>query len=171
MKLFKTEEEKYGFKDDAGRTVIPAVYDFALPFSEGLAAVCSGGRMGYGKTGFINENGDTVIDFIYDGARSFSEGLAQVELKTGGVQKTGFIDHSGALVIPMNYNYAMSFRNGLAPVCIGESWVGGKFGCIDKTGREVIPVIYDYLEPLETPGHFKVKSGGSWSEIALTTQA
>lgn len=162
--LFQTESGLYGFKDPDGEIVIAPIYDFALPFSEGMAVVCRGGKMGYGKTGFIGESGEIIIDFIYDGARSFSEGLAQVERVVNGVRTTGFIDKKGETVIPMIYNYAMSFHYGVAPVCIGESWVNGRFGCIDKNGRIVIPIEYSYLE-LIGQDRFIVKQNGKWGII------
>jgi len=117
-----------------------------------------------GLYGFLDEQGNAVIAPIYAGARSFSEGVAQVESVENGIRKTGFIDEQGNLVIPMAYNYAMSFQDGLAPVCIGASWVGGKFGCIDHQGREVIPIRYDYLEPAGVRC-YAVKENGSWSLI------
>ena len=162
--LFKTTEGRFGFKDEKGRVVIPPTYDFALPFSEGVAVVCINGKMGQGKTGFIDEYGNIVIDFLYDGARSFCEGLAQVELNKNGKRTTGFINHAGQLAIPMVYNFAMSFRKGLAPVCVGESWVTGKFGCIDKSNQLVIPLEYDYLEPI-CGDYFVFKSQGHWGII------
>lgn len=48
------------------------------------------------------------------------------------------------------YDYVDSFNDGLALVSIGaehndeQGWVGGKWGVIDKTGKVVIPIIYDY---------------------------
>lgn len=161
-----TSDDHYGFNDELGRVCIPPIYDFALPFSEGLAVVSIGGKMGIGKTGFIAEDGSVAIDFIYDGARSFSEGLAQVELVQNGEHKTGYIDHYGRLVIPMDYNFAMSFRDGVAPVCVGESWVKGKYGCIDTRGEIVIPLKFDYLEPYSL-GLFIAKYDGKWYLIDL----
>lgn len=161
MQVFVDKDDKYGFTDGAGKIIISAKYDFALPFSEGFSVVCINGKMGIGKTVFINETGQIAIDSDFCGARSFSEGLAQVEKIVGGQKKTGFINHQGELVIPLKYDFAMSFHHGVAPVCVGESWVSGKFGCIDKTGKEVIPVKYNYLEPYANEQYI-VKDGREW---------
>ena len=48
-------------------------FDEAWDFSEGLAAVKIGG-----KVGFINKAGEIVINPQFDNAGSFSEGLARV---------------------------------------------------------------------------------------------
>ncbi len=161
MLVFVDKDGKYGFTDETGKIVINAVYDFALPFSEGFSVVCINGKMGIGQTVFINEAGQVAIDSNFYGARSFSEGLAQVEKIIDGQRKTGFINHQGELTIPLKYDFAMSFHNGLAPVCIGKSWVSGKYGCIDKTGKEVIPIKYNYLEPYAN-GQYIVKDGREW---------
>ncbi len=60
----------------------------------------------------------------------------------------GFLDsENNELLIPYAYDYAGAFREGLAKVK-----KDGKYGYIDKTGREVIPLIYysayDFIEGL-----------------------
>ena len=162
---YKKFEEygKQGFKKD-GVVVIPAKYNYASDFSEGLAAVKLDGKWVY-----IDKSGKEVIPFKYDYAMSFSEGLARVELngKYGYIDKAGkevipikydegryyfcegltalklngkwgFIDKTGKEVIPFKYDYAWAFREGLANVKLN-----GKYGYIDKAGKEVIPIKYD----------------------------
>jgi len=65
---------KYGFLDSTGKAVIPFVYDDAMDFSEGLAAVKKDG-----KYGFINNKGAVVIPFQFDGPTYFEKGKASVE--------------------------------------------------------------------------------------------
>ena len=60
-----------------GREVIPLRYDFAYPFSEGLAGVRLNGRYG-----FIDKAGNEIIPFKYGYAWNFREGIAQVELSS-----------------------------------------------------------------------------------------
>ena len=76
---------KWGYKLD-GRVVIPAVYDWAGSFHDGLARVEANG-----KEGFINESGKVVIPAKYDDAGSFTDGRASVELNG----RTFTIDRSG----------------------------------------------------------------------------
>ena len=66
------ENGLYGFKKD-GAVVIPAKYNFADSFSEGLARVVINGKWSY-----IDKSGKEVIHLKYDFADYFSEGLAWV---------------------------------------------------------------------------------------------
>jgi hypothetical protein len=50
--LFRfVENNKIGFADLNGKKVVPAQYDFATPFSEGLAGYTQGGHLEYEKGG------------------------------------------------------------------------------------------------------------------------
>ena len=79
---------KIGFIDPAGTVVIPAVHDFAFPFSEKMAVVCTGCRE--------ESDGD------------------EHKIVVGG--KWGYIDRAGQIVIPLEYDRAGSFTDGEAPV-------------------------------------------------------
>jgi hypothetical protein len=79
---------KMGFFDRAGKEAIAPRFDFALPFSEGFAAVCMGcgektdgeHRIVLGGTwGYIDAKGTSVIAFGFDRAESFDRGSALVE--------------------------------------------------------------------------------------------
>lgn len=94
-----TDQGKFGFFDRTGRTIIAPQYDFALSFSEGLAAVCAGCRKtaddgeGHysivgGRWGYIDRRGRVVIPLRYEEADSFKKGRARV--LSGG--KPRFID-------------------------------------------------------------------------------
>ena len=121
--------KRYGFKKD-GVIVIPAIYNYASDFSEGLALV----RLN-GKFGIVDKTGREIIPPKYDEVRYFSEGLAKVKLN----DKYGFVDKTGKVVIPLKYEDAGSFSEGLALVRLN-----GKYGFVDKTGKEVIPLKYEY---------------------------
>ncbi len=151
---YKTDEGiilgKSGYIDKTGREVIPLKYDGAKAFSEGLAAVNLNG-----KHGFIDKTGREVIPCKYSAGSSFSEGLAAV----GRDGKRGYIDKTGKEVIPCKYDTTSSFSEGLAVVGLDDDEKSGnynysvvinesgehfcRFGCIDKTGREVVPCKYD----------------------------
>jgi hypothetical protein len=68
-------EGRIGFLDKNGEVVIPAKYNFAESFHEGLASVKLNG-----KYGFIDKTGKEIIPPKYDDAGSFNEGLASVKL-------------------------------------------------------------------------------------------
>ena len=177
------ENGLYGFKKD-GAVVIPAKYDIAGDFSEGLAKVKLRSKWGYidksgkeviplqydgavsfreglaavglgSKCGYIDKSGREVIPLKYDDAYFFSEGLASVELNG----KYGYIDKSGKKVIPLQYDNARCFSEGLAPVKLN-----GKYGYIDKSGKVIIPLKYDNADSF-SEGLARVVINGKWSYI------
>jgi len=88
-----TKNGKFGFCDDGAREIIPARFDFAAPFSDGLAAFCSGCKQ--------KKEGEHYA----------------VE---GGLW--GFIDRQGAVVIPLKFEKADSFEKGKAKVMLNGQW-------------------------------------------------
>ncbi len=144
---------KTGYKDENGNIVIPAKYDFAGPFSEGLAAVKING-----KWGFIDKTDKLVIPAKYDAAWSFLEGLARVRING----KFGFIDKTDKLVIPAKYDAVSDFYDGLALVEIN-----GKYGFIDKADKLVIPAKYDDAWSF-SEGLVRVQINGKWGFIDKT---
>ena len=148
---FKDNSDKYGFSDRENRELlIPANYDYAYSFSEGLASVRKDGKYGY-----IDKSGKTVIPFIHDGASPFCKGLAKIE-KDG---KYGYIDKSGKELIPFIYDYIYSFCEGLAKVK-----KDGTYGYIDKSGKTVIPFVYDMVESFRE-GLVVVRKDGKYGYI------
>ena len=141
--------KKIGFKKD-GVVVIPAKYDYAWKFSEGLAAVALKGKWGY-----IDKSGKEVIPIKYDCPEPFREGWAKVKLNG----KYGYIDKTGKEVIPIKYDYVNDFSEGLASVKLN-----GKCGYIDKAGKEVIPIKYDYVNDFKN-GAAAVRLKGKWGYI------
>ena len=88
-----TVDGKFGFFDRSGKKVIEPKFDFVLPFSESLAAIC------------------TSCTRKSDGEYSFMEG-----------GRWGYIDTCGEIVIPEKFKRAMSFENGQAQVMSGGEW-------------------------------------------------
>ena len=146
---FYKENGKWGFKKD-GVVVIPAKYDYAWDFSEGLANVGQNGKWGY-----IDKAGNEVIPIKYDDARYFSEGLAGVKLN----RKWGYIDKTGKEVTPRKYDNVERFSEGLAMVRLNL-----KCGYIDKTGKKVIPIKYEWAGPFQN-GKAEVKLNGKRGSI------
>ncbi len=93
-------EGKVGFFDRRGKVVIEPRYSFALPFSEGLAAVCEGcteqpdgehTKLAGGRWGFIDRRGTLVIPARFDEAAAFEHGRARVRVegRAGRIDRTG----------------------------------------------------------------------------------
>jgi len=112
-----------GFINSAGTFVVPPKFERAEAFSDGLAAVKTGGLWG-----FIDVTGKQVVEPRFQSASSFSGGRAVVGLG-GGLW--GYIDKSGTTVIPPRFKDAGPFSEGLAAVCCDE----GRARYIDTSGR------------------------------------
>jgi hypothetical protein len=136
----------WGYINKDGHFVIPPQFEhFADSFSEGVAYVQLGG-----KIGFINKQGKFVISPQFEAAEGFSEGLAPVKLN----DKWGFIDHEGKLVIPPQFEYARSFSDGLAAVCADAN----KCGHVNRQGEWVVPPKYKQTYPFRD-GYAEVVDG------------
>jgi hypothetical protein len=94
------KDGKIGFFDRAAHIVIPARYDAARRFSEGLAPVCSGCRKEKhnehtawvgGRWGYADRSGKMVVPPRFENAQLFEDGRAHVTI--GG--QSMWIDHEG----------------------------------------------------------------------------
>lgn len=141
---------KFGYKE-YGEIVIPAEFDMAGNFSEGLAPVSV-----YGRWGFIDKIGELVIPAEFDIAEPFSEGLAKVRLNG----KWGYIDKTGKIVIPAEFESGTNFSEGLAAVKLKDKW-----GYIDKTGQLVIPYKFDGAFDFDNDGKALVGKKGHFFYI------
>lgn len=130
--------------------VVPARFERAQTFSDGLACVKLNN-----KYGFINTTGDLVIPYNYDKAYSFADGMAAVSVNG----KWGFINRSGSMTIPYRYDEALSLSEGLAAVS-----VNGKWGFIDRFGNCVVPYSYDAANSF-ADGLAHVLRGNTWGFV------
>lgn len=126
-------KHKWGFIDKTGKVVIAMRYDSASHFAEGFAAVKIKGKWGY-----INKAGNLVIPARYDFAEKFSEGMAKVYING----KEGYINTQGEWVIAARANtqFDDEVKYGVVRVMSKE-----KFGLLDKTGKTLIALKYDWL--------------------------
>ena len=171
ISLFKTTfypfklDDKFGFINNNGKVVIPALYEEVSSFKEGLAVVLSSDLYGA-----IDKKNQKLIDFQYDNMEDFNWGRSIVEKK--GV--FGVIDRSGDFVFPLEYQdigwlsdsllyvkkndlfgiYDINnvkqcelffediipFRNNIARVVIA-----GKIGYIDRQFSMVLPAEFEDL--------------------------
>ena len=183
-----TEDERYGFVNTQGELAIPARFEYAGDFHDGLAEV----KMIVGNEyyfGFIDTKGDLVINCQFNNASSFHDGLAAVsngkmygfinkkgeytinpqfetvDVFSEGIaafyngKMYGFIDKNGTYVINPQFDDADEFRDGLAAV---ES--GKLFGYIDKSGKYVINPQFDYACGFKN-GLAAVRSNEKWGLI------
>lgn len=73
----------------------------------------------------------------------------------------GYVDTSNRPVIPAQYVWADDFREGRAAIETKE----GKMGLIDKTGRYVIPPLYEIVEYNRETGYSEVRLNDRWTNF------
>jgi hypothetical protein len=100
--------------------IIPARFENAGPFSEGLAAVRVDGRYGY-----VDGRGEIVIEPKFDFAGAFYQGLAEVVVGRGA----GVIDRTGTIVVPPRFQRAVPWTKDVIVVEEG-TWGGGRLGAM-----------------------------------------
>jgi hypothetical protein len=125
-------KDRFGYIDRTGKIIIPAQFDRAENFSEGLATVKVGD-----KYGCIDFTGKLVIPARFDFIYKFKNGLAVVNTDERE-RKFGYIDRTGKLVIPARFDNAREFSEGLAATSIDR-----KFGYINSQGKVIIPFQFD----------------------------
>jgi hypothetical protein len=143
--------DKFFFINPTGNRVTPE-FDGAFDFSEDLAAVSVGSKVGY-----IRRDGSFALLPIYEGASGidFSDCLVAVRLKG----KVGFMDKAGNIVIEPKYDDVYPFSDGRAPVELNAKW-----GYIDKNGSVIVPIQYD-IGHIFSEGLASVETGGKWGYI------
>lgn len=183
-----TDENKFGFVNTKGELAIPARFEYAGNFYEGLAAVCMfvGNEERYG---YIDKNGNMAINCQFSDADEFHEGLAVVgNGKMRGFINTkgeyminpqfddvecfsesmavfdngkmhGYIDKKGKYAINPQFDEAGDFHEGLAAV--GN---GSMFGYVDTKGNYVVNPQFDYACDFHN-GIAAVKSNNKWGLI------
>lgn len=163
-------------------------------FSEGLVNVSKDGKWGY-----INKSNKVVIPFIYDIAESFHGGLALVNLGEYCIDVTGkIVQRSNSDLLEHLTNgifrkgldefvlfnkcgiigkYDRSWNNAGVEYYDGEKFDGylfvgrnNKSGVIDYNGKEIIPIIYDFINHYNYPDHqFIIAKSGSLKTLFDTS--
>lgn len=121
----------WGYANSRSEIVVSPIFDQAMSFSEGLAAVLLGGKWHY-----IDRLGVMEINCAeYSAVKPFSHGLAAVMRDN----LWGYIDSNKREVITPVYSMAGSFREELAVVRLD-----GKYGYINVLGKWYLEAVYDY---------------------------
>lgn len=142
---------KYTFVDKTGQ-IISQRFDYALPFSEGLAPV----RIGL-SWGYINKTGNVIVAPRFESAEPFADDLALVS--EHGL--FGYIDRTGSYVIKPQFNSAEGFADGRA--VIGDRGSGYRY--IDRHGDQAIPETFALASKFfKGIAHVQLRSGLSGGE-------
>ena len=177
-------EGKWGYRDEAGLTVIPPVYASAASFSGGFAevglfngewalldesgleiqrasspvlGVLSGGLAVFvsnGKLGYSDAGGREVIPAMFAGAGIFSEKLAPARKESWG-----FINKSGKFVIRPEYEAVRAFSGGLAAFRKNNRW-----GFIGRNGKQAVKNVFHEVRDF-SEGLAAVRLNSSWAFV------
>jgi hypothetical protein len=126
---------KFGYINDKGEIIIPAQYDYASMFYNGLAEVEI-----LKKVCYINTAGVKQFEPTFEELRPFAEGFAGFKLNG----KYGFINGKGEMMMQPYYDDVAYFANGLCPVRKGSKW-----GAINKEGKLVLKLDFDFVGTFE----------------------
>ena len=156
---------KYGFIDKINREAVPLIYDYTDDFINDMAAVNIGAET-YGSTfdyymnsggkwGFVDKTGMEVISCKYDflpqeptndgsgRVIGFCDGMAVIGIGSDSYWdcEWGVINKAGEVIVSVGiYGWISSFNDGIARVLFDS-----KYGLIDTSGNEVVPLKYDWI--------------------------
>lgn len=143
LKMTSDQKGRIGYADENGNLVIPCKYESGQEFNNGIALVSKGKLYGY-----IDETGKEVLPIKYSEIGAFESGVAKA--KSGAVW--GLVDEKAQIVLKPTYSFIGEFNEyGKALVNKGGKLdakahiVGGTFGIIDRTGKELVPCKYKVL--------------------------
>ncbi len=129
----------WGFCNADEKLVIPAKFDAAWPFQNGLAKVKKGALFG-----MISASGNWVLPADYDAIHQHH----LLKLQKG--QKYGLADPNGKLILPTEYDGIFPIRDQFFLLL-----KAGKKGLMDNTGRLLIPLEFDHIAQLrDSEGNF-----------------
>lgn len=140
--------DKYGYVNEKNKVVVPIEFDLISDFTEDGLVVVQKNK----KKGLYNINGEELIPVEY-----YTVGLYQKNKDTG--------------LIPVSLDTEMTFFNSdfeqpfeeVQPCSILPYIVkkGEKYGCIDKEGNEIVPVLYDSISVREVQydGYYRIDMG------------
>jgi len=138
----RIEDGKYFYADPwTGEIVLPAIYDEAASFSDGIGIVAIGDdRFAIDRTGArlfdLNQYDELTLSW-------FEGGRLRVKDKETG--KQGYLDKTGTPIGEgLVWDDAGGFYKGAAAVCREGRW-----GIIDLEGNQLIPCVFDDISGFE----------------------
>lgn len=140
-----TQNERSGYLDHTGKTVITAQYKYANPFKEDKTVVV----LLDGTYALINKKGEVVQKLTLAeeqaGIQEFREGLGIYSDKK--TSQYGFIHENGNITIPAQFSGVSPFEHGLSVVEL--EFASNKVGLINTKGQFVVPAEYTSIISLK----------------------
>lgn len=109
-----SKNSRHGYVDTLGKVVVPLVYDDAVRFHNGYAAVGKGGYEDR-KWALIDRSGREITPFAWDHVGSVNDGVAVAWTREGAARSYALVDTLGR-VTP----YAAIFRTVMPPRASGN---------------------------------------------------
>lgn len=184
------KDDKYGLADTAGKEVLPPVYDSVGDFNDGLAWAEKNEMWGLidiagnevlpfiysqsfnegfsrvkedGNFSLVDKTGKEVLTLPHDdySVRDFNDGVAVIHFKPGDIWY--IFDKTGNVKARLkDYRYVSGFSEGFAQVT-----KDGKYGFVDKNGKDVVPPIYDDVQDFNE-GFAQVAKDGKYGFVDQT---
>lgn len=157
------KDGKYGLLDMQGEIICEPLYDNIHPLRNGNVVVCK-----KKSWSLINRQGDILKNLEYDTVREFVDGVAVVTLGC----KYGIIDESGNVlgelkydeIMPLQYTSRYNEEDKFAEYF--EACIDGKWGFLNKQGKEKSPFVYDEIQMSDFEGGFvRVCKNGKWGFV------
>lgn len=136
LAIFSQDKQHFGYVDTLGNTVIPAQYNFAESFVQGMAVVQIAEQ-----TGLIDKAGKWLIPPQYEAMKIL--GKERVCVKNN-CKFTLYDTHNQ--VLSKEYDMISKFRDKDYIVLQGE-----KTGIIDSMGREIVPCLFEAINSGDYP--------------------
>ncbi len=190
LRVAKNKDGVYGYIDENGTLVIEPKYDMAYPFKNNKALVSLLGKWIYiDKMGNLIEKlrysdvfqvSDKLLGFKENGLYGFMDASGQVihtaqfsnvtstDFQDGKgfvkkpfvliekQKKIGIMDFEGKILTIPQYDNIYPFSEERAVVKSNEL-----YGCIDKSGKIIVPVNYKYMGEKYKEGLIKFSNGGA----------
>lgn len=147
--------EQYAYVNQDGQTVVP--YNrYLLCYTDTIRTVGFVFKPNVGCVAINNKGKELFNVFMANNGNDYpKDGLFRILDKSG--TKMGIANIKGQVIVKPKYDAIFPYYEGLAAVAVGcktvrpqddpehEYVVGGKWGFIDKQGKEVIPLEYDSI--------------------------
>ena len=162
------KDGKCGFIDKQGNIICEPLYDTIRPLRNGNVVVCNEKNWS-----LINRKGEMLKSLEYDDIGVFNDGFAVVTF--GG--KYGIIDELGNVLGELKYDKIKALE--AVSEFVGEegklrdkfaeyfeACIDGKWGFLNKQGKEMSPFVYDDIQMSDFKGGFvRVCKNGKWSYV------
>ena len=143
------KDGQWGLVDFNGNTIVPCMYNSIGELQCGVYVVTqkeeiAGSRWKRSKYGLLGADGHVIVKPQYDFITGFSEGYAGARDLDGNVYLIDTLGHTTS--IPAGYNpewSAYTFEGGCYTegiLCLEHE---GKYGVLDRLGKEVVTFVYD----------------------------